>query len=59
MPHIFSDSTKPPDTSISDTIIYINDDSVDQNTPVRVISEKSIYHSGEIARVFFTIPFTG
>ncbi len=50
---------EPPDTSISDTIVYITGDFVDRNSSLRVIPEKTIYQDGEVARVFITSPFSG
>lgn len=49
----------PPETSISDTLLYITGDFVNKDTQLRVIPEKTVYRIGEKARVFITTPFTG
>jgi alpha-2-macroglobulin len=49
----------PPETSRADTLFYIAGDFVDANSTLRVIPEKTIYHSWETARVLITTPFTG
>jgi len=48
----------PPDSSISDTLLYIADNSAKVSETVRVIPEKTVYHMGETARVMITTPFT-
>jgi len=56
---IVPDGALPPDTSLSDTILYIAGGPNQTSGEVRVIPEKTVYQLGEKARVFFTSPFAG
>ncbi len=49
----------PPDSSISDALVYVADTRAKISETVRVIPEKTVYHMGEKARVMITTPFTG
>ncbi len=51
--------TEPPESSVSDTLLYIAGDFDSKDTQLRVIPEKTVYRIGEKARVFITTPFTG
>jgi uncharacterized protein YfaS (alpha-2-macroglobulin family) len=48
-----------PETSISDTLLYIAWNYTNGESQLRVIPEKTVYHMGEKARVMIITPFTG
>ena len=50
----------PPESSISDTLFYVSGDiSAVKDSKLRVITDKSIYKPGEVARLMIQVPFTG
>ncbi len=48
----------PPIESISETLIYITGNFVSRDASLRVIPERTVYHSGETAHVLITTPFS-
>ena len=50
--------TPPPKESIQETILFISGDFVSRDNQLRIIPEKTVYKSGEKARVLITTPFS-
>lgn len=50
---------EPPEGSITDTIFYVSGDMTTlKDSTLRVIPERTIYKSGEKARVIIQVPFS-
>ena len=55
-----TDGEDPPEASISDTIFYVSwDYATLRDSTLRVVPERTIYKTGEMARVMIQVPFTG
>jgi hypothetical protein len=50
--------TPPPKESIQETILFISGDFVGRDNQLRIIPEKTVYKSGDKARVLITTPFS-
>ncbi len=48
----------PPETAISESLIYIMGNFVGRDSQLRVIPERTIYHHGETANILITTPFS-
>jgi uncharacterized protein YfaS (alpha-2-macroglobulin family) len=55
---ITTDGISPPETAISESLLYIMGNFVSRDSQLRVIPERTIYHDGEVAHVLITTPFS-
>lgn len=56
---ITDDESSLPESSISESLVYITGNFVDKNSTLKVIPEKTIYQKWDTAKIYIISPFTG